>query len=444
MKWTRELDEKLKELHGQGLKKEEIALKLNTSINVISYRKHTNDLCNPNNYIVWSDNRIEKLKNLYEQGFSINEIANNFGFSRGCITTKAFLLGLKTKNRRRKWTLERDNKLKELYSVGKTYDEIAEILNTSFNAVHYRASSLGLKRVHEFTESEREFIKNNHVEHCVEYCAKKINAPLGSTYNKICDWGLQLNREERRIRFTNAHEKENWEYKVNADKFINITMPEVAYFLGYFWADGHIKIWANKNGTIVYTFCMAIQQEDYLAIKETIEKIGDFNIYLDERKKKNSTWKDCISIYTSNKVLVKYLVDNDFQIKSQTTPTKILNKIPEHLKHYFFRGWFDGDGCLYDNKNKLSGIVSISGTYDQDWSELLNLLSFIGIKGRVAKRITKEGKRSDVIFGKQKYVMNFGRYIYKNREIDKIGLNRKYNKWIKYSNKVISKHPELS
>jgi len=72
-----------------------------------------------------------------------------------------------------------------------------------------------------------------------------------------------------------------------------------------------------------------------------------------------------------NRPLVKYLVDNDYLVKSNASADKILSTIPEKFQHYFFRGLIDGDGVppsfqkIYDGKKvKTSPRVLIADNPD--------------------------------------------------------------------------------
>ncbi len=62
------------------------------------------------------------------------------------------------------------------------------------------------------------------------------------------------------------------------------------------------------------------------------------------RKLNGNEYKQ-ILIRINDKYIKEFLLENDFDKKSLLSPTKVLSKIPDELKHYFFRGLIDGDGC---------------------------------------------------------------------------------------------------
>lgn len=146
------------------------------------------------------------------------------------------------------------------------------------------------------------------------------------------------------------------------DKFYNIDCPYIAYFLGFFWGDGHIS--KPKTAT---QLTINIVRKDYENIKEILHKYINWDVkftpaYCD-RNGVNHQEQAQMSIRGNR--LGKFLVEHDYLIKSGASPDKILSKIPEHLKHYWFRGYLDADGCILI-KDKYS--VSFSSVYEQNWS----------------------------------------------------------------------------
>jgi hypothetical protein len=162
--------------------------------------------------------------------------------------------------------------------------------------------------------------------------------------------------------------------------------------------------------------------------KSSLEKIGRWNYY--ERKQNVDTWKPSVNIITNNKRIYNFLVDNDYDKKSKVSADKILNKIPNELKHYFFRGLIDGDGCFYYNeKNNLKQFILIS-THEQDWGYFESLCNQLEIKYTIKRIINKKSSYSIVRITNKSGINKLGSYIYGNFEYDKIGLIRKYDKFI--------------
>lgn len=200
--------------------------------------------------------------------------------------------------------------------------------------------------------------------------------------------------------------------------------PENIYLLGYLWADGCIQ---------KYGISLEIKEEDFIDIEHIFIKYGINKFKVRQRMRDGKLFgKPQKSVYISGKELATFLIENDYKIKSQTTPTKILSKIPEELKHYFWRGFFDGDGCFYmGDRNE----IAFWGTENQDWADLTNLLNKLEINYTYTKYKRKSGKHcsSCLIFRKREFILSFGSYIWSGY---KIGLNRKYNKFLQFKEKL--------
>lgn len=217
--------------------------------------------------------------------------------------------------------------------------------------------------------------------------------------------------------------------KINIDLFLNIKRSEVAYLLGYFWADGHIRPVMSKDGErVISSVCtMEILNRDFQRIKKCFRLTGNWN-YLIKQKRKNS--ENLFSrAYSGDREIYNFLLENDYRVKSYVSPDKILSKIPIKLHKYFFRGWFDGDGSIHCcDKNKT---ISVASTYDQDWSALEGLCKSLGVQYRIYKRKNKAKnghthKASIFIISNTYNILRFGNYLYKGFNKNNIGLYRKY------------------
>jgi len=211
-------------------------------------------------------------------------------------------------------------------------------------------------------------------------------------------------------------------YDVNPLQFINPTTPEVAYILGLLWADGYI----GKNNAVNI---QAVRTDLDLLYKHFLTT-GNWKIYY--RTPKNR--KEQATIHKGNMMLANFLKENDYTIKSDKSACKILSIIPENLKHYWFRGVVDGDGCFYI-RNKKSYQFSLASSYQQDWTYFEDLLKSLNIKYNIQRRIqirkNLPSTQSSVIrISNKNTIKILGEYIYQNYEIDKIGLHRKYEKFL--------------
>lgn len=205
-----------------------------------------------------------------------------------------------------------------------------------------------------YTKYEIEFVKNNYKKFGITYCSKRLNLSVFHI-NKIAkSIGISLSYTDICKIRSLSKIKEIIQYKVNPSNFIKFQSPEHVYILGFLWADGHIE----KNR---YRINCCIKRVDFKYLKPIFKSTGIWNIkHIMIRDKFKLTL-----IQTSNRILWDFLVENDYLIKSGASPDKILSKIPEHLKHYWWRGYFDGDGCV--DVRKTANRVTISSVYNQDW-----------------------------------------------------------------------------
>jgi hypothetical protein len=108
-----------------------------------------------------------------------------------------------------------------------------------------------------------------------------------------------------------------------------------------------------------------------------------------------------------------------------------LSKIPNELKHYFFRGLIDGDGSFYFKDYTRQ--FALTSSYEQDWDYFERLCEYLGIKYKIKRVInfnkkTKKENKSSVLRILGKEIIKLGEYIYKG---DDFGLSRKINKYKK-------------
>jgi len=280
-------------------------------------------------------------------------------------------------------------------------------------------------KISELTELDIEYVKNNFPQNGVKFCADQLNVKRSVLDNLIYKkLKLKLSKEiKNKILYRNKENflNTNYVYNVEADQFINIQKKEVAYILGLIWADGYLYKFKNKKKSIV---ALSIIKEDMDDLLNIFKKTGKWTI--SSRNRKNR--KPITTLSTSNSNIVNFLISKSYVSKSIDSACEILKSIPEDLKLYWFRGLFDGDGCLYiDRQNRIT--VSIASSYDQDWTYIKNLFNELNIIYCVYQTITKNGKSSIICIKNKDGCKKFLDYIYSGIENDQIGLTRKYQKY---------------
>ena len=179
--------------------------------------------------------------------------------------------------------------------------------------------------------------------------AKKLN-----TYDSKISSILKKNGIKPKTKF------KGWK-KVNDTFFDEIDTEEKAYILGFFVADGCIKLEKDKNGEITHSrlsFSNSIDDEEIIA--HIHSAICPENKMLHTHNTKDSVNRkpQIILQWTSKhmkdvlvnkyKIIPRKTYDGDFEIP--------LDTIPEELFRHFIRGFIDGDGTF--NKSELRFVAN--------------------------------------------------------------------------------------
>jgi len=198
---------------------------------------------------------------------------------------------------------------------------------------------------------------------------------------------------------------------------------ELAYFLGFFWADGYL--WSDeKSGQ--YRIVLENVSEDLESILPFFESIGHFSLF--RRWRPNST-KEVLRATMYNKKLYKWLMANGYDNKLSSH--SVLAVIPKKYQNHFWRGLFDGDGCfgIYKRKtrNSTDYRCELVSDIEQDWSSLARVCKQLKIKHSIYKR-TNPHNFSSFYIGRIDDMIKFGRFLYRGASL--VQLERKYKKFL--------------
>lgn len=223
--------------------------------------------------------------------------------------------------------------------------------------------------------------------------------------------------------------------------FEKINTEEKAYWLGYLYADGHIRISTtiHKNGNAYNQYMISLTSID----KETIVNFKTFLNSNTKLKKyiSNSGYKNSeyyIETVSSEK-MYNDLLDKNLN-PNKTSNLTIPTNIPDELIHHFIRGYFDGDGSVYISRTKNNSInpykkrnyyerlcVNIIATHDF-CKFLRNKVFSTSSKNIYKERRTLQDNLYYFRFDSKK-AKQFYYYIYKDCNIC---LTRKMNKFKSY------------
>jgi len=255
-----------------------------------------------------------------------------------------------------------------------------------------------------YTEDERQFIRENYEIKGCKYCAQHLNRKSDSIFHQASKMGI----------------KRIFGYdKLNLKLLENINNPEVAYFLGLFWADGSIYHYTSNN-TNHYHTRLEIVKTDMDDIENIIDYMGKWS----KRTRKRGHWQE-VAVYTvSSKPVYEKFVELGYLDKSKIGPEKILSLIPEDLHFMFWRGFFDGDGSISYSKN--FNIIKFSGSIELKWKSLTTLCESLGISYGLYYDKTKGNTSSCISIQTKIGIAKFIDYAYQSNL--EIGFSRKRTK----------------
>lgn len=257
---------------------------------------------------------------------------------------------------------------------------------------------------------EEQYILENYPKFGVPAVASKLSRSNSTITRYVKKMNLHRNKSLKGDREQIPDFKYDLDFSHVFDKEIN---KELAYWLGFFWADGTV----GEDGSIV----IEIVKEDGEQLRPIFDSIFPFSINYRERQGR----KPQMSFRTCNKKVKELLNSLGKYPKSFESHEKIFNYLDnEELKIYFLRGLIDGDGNFYINSSEYYAQFTIASNFNQDWSFLLDYLK--EFHPHICQSDKKSGKSSVLrITGETNLLKLINFLQYKNISI---GLQRKANK----------------
>lgn len=266
-----------------------------------------------------------------------------------------------------------------------------------------------------YSKEEIDFLKKYAPKIGAALCAEKLNRNVNSIRSKLSRLKISSNidpsfskDELSKINFQSSFRDLNVNF--NSSK----TPKELAYFLGFFWADGYVR---EKDNNII----IEIVEDDANNLKPIFDRLATFSIY----KRKREGRRVQMSFRYKSKEIVQFFVSLGKYAHSVESHKKILGYIPECYHVYFLRGLIDGDGNFYSG-NKGCHQFSIASSINQDWDSLALELGKLGLNMSISTTSSESGNSSHLRCSNTKNIKKFIKFLYKVR--DNIWLTRKYNK----------------
>lgn len=222
----------------------------------------------------------------------------------------------------------------------------------------------------------------------------------------------------------------------NENFFEIIDTEEKAYWLGFIAADGYIT--SRKN-----TVGITLDQKDSNHLLKFLKSIESNSTKLHLRTGKydeNSPITNKCSVYLYSNKMSQNLFNLGIKPDKSTSLQKLSMDLSDDLINHFIRGYFDGDGCVFEskvkygkNKEKISLIAGFTfvGTFD--------FLTYINQKLPFSVKNLKKDERTQgsytlYICSKKRFFI-VEEFLYKNSNV---WLTRKKEKCENIKNKLNS------
>ena len=216
---------------------------------------------------------------------------------------------------------------------------------------------------------------------------------------------------------------QNRKYDINEHFLDNINEEFPAYFLGLMYADGTVSKKTQSSS-------VALVESD----KEILQLLSN---YIQPTKplsdRKQNRGENLKSLTINSKKFKNRLIELGC-IPNKTYSLKWPTYINDNGIKHFLRGYFDGDGCFYVNKNNASDVCfNITG-----YKDIINSLKIFleeNLKINCSIRTASKTGHKDImslnVYGARQVEM-IGNFIYSNFNI---ALKRKYQKYLLIKNR---------
>lgn len=208
-----------------------------------------------------------------------------------------------------------------------------------------------------------------------------------------------------------VHARKNGRTQLN-EEFFEKWSNNMAYILGLWFADGHIRHRANSGGE----FAITLHEDDKHVLEDIKKEMNsEHKIYYPTKTSK------CLrlSIYSSK------ITDNIEKLGGTTAKSLTVQfpEVPKKYMRHFIRGYFDGDGSI--RKEMQNTITFTCGSMP-----FLEKLDKILLDNDIQKTNFRADKRSngcEIILSRKVEIIKLCHYMYDNLDESDIYMKRKYD-----------------
>ena len=263
---------------------------------------------------------------------------------------------------------------------------------------------MGRKYTDEFLEEAYKYMKNT--DKGITAVARHFGVDGGTLSKRLKD---KYGKE-------NIISRKDGKLEIDSDFFETIDTEEKAYWLGFLTADGHLA----KTG--------------YLSLALGLKDIEHLRKFKSDIKSKHKIIENATQTIGNKKYVVQRIAFKDKKIESDLKKLGFNNKkaynayipfdkIPNELMNHYMRGLFDGDGSVFEYKNKKIYVVICTTSSCQMVDDITQ---YIKNKLDIEVKYNTNETFLDIILRKQDDIYAFQEWLYKNATVY---LKRKYDKF---------------
>ncbi len=155
----------------------------------------------------------------------------------------------------------------------------------------------------------------------------------------------------------------NKKYQVDESFFTLINSEEKAYWLGFLYADGYVRLKCNRSGQLKLKLSSK-DREHIILFNNCISSNYPIKDYISSVLYKGTkSYSNVSEVSIYNTKIVNDLISHGC-VNKKTFLIKMPN-LDESLYRHFIRGYFDGDGTIYKVKSRKNSFqVSIASNFN--------------------------------------------------------------------------------
>lgn len=267
-----------------------------------------------------------------------------------------------------------------------------------------------------------EFVKNNFSKLSRVNLASQLGRTSASIKSLLRRLKLKNTAKNTLIKQILFNKKSSGEFLVDEKMFMSHIDEDTSYLLGLLWADGYLTVKRRKGAIKTCRIILSLKQPDGEYVKKLLAHTGKWSLWVNRSGKYPQDTFHC-----ANTILCEFLERCDYLKKSYKSPFKILNVIPVKYHPYFYRGYLDGDGCIFVKNNDFR--IIFTSTIKQGWTFLESLCKSLGCTFTISRvcRSNRNSKYSSFSLYGRRNCLLLGRFMYQGKQMGFV------RKWMKYS-----------